>query len=232
MPRVPSTRSPAQARQTASLHDFRALQRNEATVVEDGQAQVLQLRDTIENLRRGLRNERKRSKRAKEGHLKDIKGREDKENLRRTALKWDKDMAKLRERLAKVEKRLEVRNKKVRSLRSKVFCFPEQKKRAIQKALHRAKLRTQGSWLRIKTKSGRISTQARRIIREIVLRHKVSTSQAGAVLCAVTNAGPGEVISARSSRRIVNEVGVGNKLRVVGEIHKALGKCAVRTRGK
>lgn len=38
------------------------------------------------------------------------------------------------------------------------------------------------------------------------------------------NAGPEEEISTRSSRRIVNEVGVGNKVRVAKEVKEAIGE--------
>ena len=88
-----------------------------------------------------------------------------------------------------------------------------------------------GTLLRIRMNSGRISTRARRIIRELVLCHKVSTTQAGHILCAVTNTGPKEKpVSARSLARIVGKVGVGNKLRVAKEVQKAVGKCTPENR--
>jgi hypothetical protein len=234
MPPVSNPRSPAQESHTAWLSDSRAAQRHSFAVVKDEQDQILQLKDEAKDLRRIIRNERKCSKRAKAARLKDIKGREDKENSPRTPSKprnEEAEKSKSRERFTEMERQLEREKKKVRALNKKVVRFPEQKKRAIQGALCRAKLLNHGSWLRIKTKSGRISTPARRIIRELVLRHKVSTSQAGGVLCTVTNAGPNEVVSRRSSGRIVGEVGVGNKLRVAGEVSKAVGEYALKRQG-
>ena len=125
-----------------------------------------------------------------------------------------------------LERQLEGQKKRTESLKRKVSRFPKQKKQAVAKAVRKLKLANH-ALLRIRLKSGRISTPARNVIRRLVLHHKVSTSQAGAVLCTVTNTGREEKVSARSSRRIVKEVGVGNQLRVTAEVQKAMGKCEI-----
>jgi len=80
MPRVSKFRSPAQKTQTRSLHVPRAAQRQEFVIAEGERAQIFQLRDQAKNLQQELRNERKRSKRAKTARLRDIQRSEDKEN--------------------------------------------------------------------------------------------------------------------------------------------------------
>jgi len=58
----------------------------------------------------------------------------------------DEEVGRLRGKLAEAERQLETQKKCIESLRRKVARFPEQKKRAIQKALHRSKLHTHASW--------------------------------------------------------------------------------------
>jgi hypothetical protein len=232
MPQAIKSRSPAQKNQTASLHVSRVTENRRPDIDEDElEARILQLKDKVKDLQQELRNERKRSKRTKIARLRDAQRQADKENAGTRAPEQDAEAERLREKLSEVENQLERQKKKANALGKRVSRFPEQKLQAIQKALRRSDGLAQGSWLRIKTKSGRISTPARRIVRELVLRHKVPTSQAGAVLCIVAGAGPDEEISTRSSRRFVAEVGVGNKLRVAGEVRKAVGKSALKRRG-
>lgn len=231
MPRAIKSRSPAQKNQTASLHVSRVTEnRCPDTDGDELEARILQLKDKVKDLQRELRNERKRSKRTRLARLRDARRQEDKENVDVGAPEQDGEAERLREELSKAENHLERQKKKVDTLGKKVDTlgkkvsrFPEQKMQAMRKVLCGSDVPTQGSGLQIKTKSGRISTPARRIVRELVLRHKVPTSQAGAVLRIVAGAGSDKEISARSSRRFVGEVGVGNKLRVAGEVQKAMG---------
>ena len=57
-----------------------------------------------------------------------------------------------------------------------------------------------------------------------ILHHKVSMSMAGGVLSVLTNAGLDKGVSSRSSRWIVAEVGVGNKLRIADKVRKSKGE--------
>lgn len=47
---------------------------------------------------------------------------------------------------------------------------------------------------------------------------------AGGVLSVLTNAGLDKGVSSQSSRRIVAEVGVGNKLRIADKVRKSKGE--------
>ena len=221
MPRVSKSRSPAQRDQLLAVNNLRKAHREGKANIAGEQAQNLQLQTKVKDLQQQLRNERKRSKRAKAAHLEDVGSRE---NANEQAPTQDEEVDTANTKLVEMREKLETKKKNIRALEKKVTRFPQLKKRAIQKALHEPTLLTDGSWPGIKTKSGRISTPARNIVRKLVLHHKVSTSQAGGVLSTLMNAGPEEEISARSSRRIVNEVGVGNKVRVAKEVKEAIGE--------
>ena len=219
MPRLSKSRSPARKNHLSAVTaHWRARERSEPAIIEGGQVEVLRLRTKVKDLQCQLRNERKRSKHAKAALFRE---REDKENVYAQAP--TQDVEAFNAKLAEMEEKLEVQKNNVRALKKKVSRFPHQKKRALQRALCESTIRTNGSWLKVKMKSGRISTPARNLVRKLVLHHKISTSQAGGVMCALMNIPPEEKISACSLRRIMNEVGVGNKVRVA-KVRKAVGK--------
>ena len=73
MPKLSKSRSPAQIKQTASLHVPRAARRRAAIITEDEQAEMLQLKAKVKDLQRQLRNQRKRTKRAKAACLRGVR---------------------------------------------------------------------------------------------------------------------------------------------------------------
>ena len=99
--------------------------------------------------------------------------REDKENVYAQAPMQDVEVFNVK--LAETEEKLEVQKNNVRALEKKVSRFPHEKKQALQRALCESTTCTNGSWLKVKTKSGQISTPARNLIHKLVLHHKVST---------------------------------------------------------
>ena len=224
MPRIPSSRSPAQKRQTARIQAPRTAHRRSLPITEDEQAEILRLKAKVKDLQRELRNERKRVKRVKAVCLRGVRHMEDKEKTRTRVPKEDGEVERLEKKVIEVEGHLEEQKKYTETFRKKVSRFPEQKQRAVEKTLRKSKSHIHESPMQIRTKSGRISTPARKIIRDLVLHHKVSTAQVGGVLSAVTNTSEQKKVSIRSSRRVVQEVGVGNQLRVAGEVQKAVGK--------
>ena len=215
---ISNKRSPAQLAQTHCLHVSCRTREQHPSEAEVALLQAHHYKDAARDAQKNLRNERKCSKRAKDTRLKLMK---EKENVRVSARDWGKEMEDLRTRLVKVETQLEVQKKRNKAISAKVSRFPLQKKLAIERAVRSA---MQNSRLKIKTPTGRISTPARRVIRELVLHHKVSTSMAGGVLSVLMNAGLDKGISSRSSRRIVAEVGVGNKLRIADKVRKSKGE--------
>ena len=100
--------------------------------------------------------------------MQDAENRGDKENVRISAPKRDEEAEaeRLGEKLAIAERKLNTQKKCTESLVRKVSRFPEQGGQAVMRALHKSKLCAQGSLFQIRTKSGRISTPARRIIRD------------------------------------------------------------------
>ena len=224
MGRISGKRSSAQLAQTHRLHGPRQSCGRRPFEAEVTLLQAHRDKEVGRDAQKNLRNERKRSKRAKARCLELAK---DKENMELAAEGQRKEAEKLKTRLAKVQTRLEAQKKRSKALSTKVSRFPLQKKLAIQKAVRST---MQNARLKIKMRSGRVSTPARRAIRELVLHHKVSTSMAGGVLRVLTNAGLNEEVSPRTSRRIVAEVGVGNKLRVADKVCKAKGERNCRPR--
>ena len=196
----------------------RRRQRQRPSEAEIALLQVRRYKEVGRDAQKSLRNERKRSKRVKDVRSKLLK---EKENMQLAAKSQGEETEKLRTRLAKVEARITAQRKRVHTLSAKVSRFPLQKKLAIQKAIQST---MRDARLKIKMPSGRISTPARRAIRQLVLHHKVSTSMVGGVLRVLTNAGPDEEVSPRTSRRIVAEVGVGNKLRIADKVRKSKGE--------
>lgn len=215
MPPVSKKRSPAQLVQTNQLHVLRQPRGQFPSEAETAILQASHYKEAMKGAQRNLRNERKCLKRA------NSKLTKDKENIQKAAEDHGNEVEKLGRSLAKVGARLEEQKKRNKALTIKVSCFPRQKRLAVRKAV---RLSEQNAKMKIKTRSGRISTPARRVIRELVIHHKVSTSMVGGVLSVLTNAGPGEEVSPRSSRRIVGEVGVGNKLRIASKVRKSKGK--------
>ena len=209
---------PAQLAQTQRLHAPRQPHRQYPSEAEMALLQTRCYQAAAKDAQRNLRNERKRSNRVKDARLGLVK---EKENMRMAAEHQGKEEAVLRTKLAGVEARLEIQLRENKTLSARISRLPLQKKLAVGKAVKAA---MRNGKFKIRTPSGRISTPARRIVRQLVLHNKVSTSMTGGVLSILTNAEPGKWISPRSARRIVGEVGVGNKLRIVGKVRKSKGE--------
>jgi len=79
MPRVSNPRSAAQIRQTASLLVPCAARRRATAITKGEQAEILHLKAKVKDIQRQLRNERKRTGRAKAARLQDARHTEDKE---------------------------------------------------------------------------------------------------------------------------------------------------------
>jgi len=112
MPQASNSRSPAQKNQTRSLHVLWVTQRQGPASTEGKRAQILQLKDKVKNIQQELRNERKRTKRAKAARLRDVQLGKDKENVcMRAPADQEEEVKRLKERLVEVEKQLEGRRR-------------------------------------------------------------------------------------------------------------------------
>jgi hypothetical protein len=116
-------------RQVAALHVPRLAHRRVESIIfaEGEQAEILLLKVKVKDLQRQLRNERKRTKRAKATRLRDTRCTEDKENVSVGTPEQGGEAERLKRKLAEVEGQLEEWKKRTESLRRKVSRFPSRR---------------------------------------------------------------------------------------------------------